>query len=268
MDATREDQSKYGLETVRRAITLLRCFTLEEPELGVTELSRRLQVHKSTVSRLVGTLEIESLVVRNSETGRYRLGVGLLELASRAVLNSDLRRIARPMLCELAEQTTETVNLAVRDRGEMVNVELIPSLSRRVSNIGWVGRRTPLHASSTGKAMMAYLENSELETLLQQPMTQFTEQTITDLQTLRTELAAIRERGFATGYEELEIGLSAVAAPILDYTDEVIAALSVSGPTYRLSKEHIIEEVADEVVNCAKDISHALGYSQIVKDDG
>lgn len=262
MHTGREESSKYGLETVRRAITLLRSFSLEEPELGVTELSRRLQVHKSTVSRLLGTLEMESLVVRNSDTGRYRLGVGLIELASMAVLNADLRRIARPMLCELAEKTKETVNLAVRDQDGMVNVELLPSLSRRVSNFGWVGRRTPLHASSTGKAYMAQLPEGEWIALLEAPLHSYTEHTITEPDALREEFQQILLRGYAMGLEELEIGLNAVAAPIWDHTGQVVACVSTAGPSYRLSLEQIEENAAELVVTCAHRISEALGFSR------
>jgi IclR family acetate operon transcriptional repressor len=260
MDGTQDEQSKYGLETVRRAIALMRCFSLEEPELGVTELSRRLDVHKSTVSRLLATLESESLVVRNAETGRYRLSVGLIELASLAVLGSDLRAIARPMLCELAEQTKETVNLAVWDQDGMVNVELIPSLSRRVSNFGWVGRRTPLHASSTGKVFMAHLPESEWRSVLEDPLTSYTEHTITDPDALREEFVRIRKRGYATGLEELEIGLNAVAAPIMNHTGQVEAAVSTAGPSYRLSLEQIEEHAAKSVTACAENISKTLGY--------
>jgi DNA-binding IclR family transcriptional regulator len=260
MDSNRDGPSRYGLETVRRAIALLRSFSSEEPELGVTELSRRLKVHKSTVSRLLGTLEMDSLVARNSETGRYRLGVGLIELASLAVLNADLRRVARPMLCELADKTKETVNLAVRDQDGMVNVELLPSLSRRVSNFGWVGRRTPLHASSTGKAFMAHLSETEWIALLESPLTSYTEHTITEPDALTEEFLRIRTRGYAMGLEELEIGLNAVAAPIWDHTSQVVACVSTAGPSYRLSLEKIELEVAEQVATCAHRISEALGY--------
>jgi DNA-binding IclR family transcriptional regulator len=149
----------------------------------------------------------------------------------------------------------------------MINIELIPSRDRRILNIGWVGRRTPLHAASTGKVIMAHLMEKELEALLQEPLERFTEHTITDPQELREELSVIRERGFATGFEEIEVGLNAVGAPVRDHTGEVIAAISTAGPAYRLSREHILGKVADDVVNCAQDISRALGYTQTNEDD-
>ena len=261
------EPQKYGIESVKRAIAILRCFSRSRPELGVTELSREIGVHKSTISRLLSTLEPEGFVNRNPDTGKYRLGIGLLELAGLVIIHIDLRRVARPLLVLLAEKTQETVNLAVRDHNRVVNIELVPSRDRRILNIGWVGRHTPLHVSSTGKVLLAHLSDSERDALLQEPLERFTEHTISDPQALREQLSVIREQGFATGFEELEIGLNAVGAPIRDHTGNVIAAVSTAGPTYRLSREHILEKVADDVVNCAKDISHALGYTQTNEDD-
>jgi IclR family acetate operon transcriptional repressor len=259
MAVGRTDQAKRGVETVKRAFTLLRCFSQENPELGVTELSHRLDVHKSTVSRLLSTLQSESMVVRNPETGRYRLGVGLIELASLAMLDSDMRRIAPPMLRELAEETNETVNLAVLDGHEVINVELIQPLARRVSNYGWVGRRTPLHASSTGKALIADLPETAWAGKLAGPLTKYTEQTITDPDELRAELRRVRKLGYALGLEELEIGLNAVAAPVCNHAGLVVAAVSTAGPSYRLSRELIENSVAKRVIECANRIADALG---------
>ncbi|RLC62423.1 MAG: IclR family transcriptional regulator [Chloroflexi bacterium] len=250
------------VKSVRRAVAILRSFSLGEPELSVTHLSRRLNVHKSTVSRLLSTLEAEGLVDRNPETGCYRLGVGLIELAGLVVLHRDLRQAARPLLRQLADQTQETVNLAVRDGNEVINIEQVVPRDRRVLNIGWVGRRTPLHASSTGKVLLAYLPEAELNALIQNPLPRFTEYTITDAQVLRAELALVRQRGYATGLEELENGLNAVAAPVRDHTGQVIATVSAAGPSYRFSREHIKKEAAAQVIACAEQISRALGFAR------
>ena len=261
------EPQKYGIESVKRAIAILRCFSRSRPELGVTELSREIGVHKSTISRLLSTLEPEGFVNRNPDTGKYRLGVGLLELAGLVIVHTDLQHVARHLLIQLAEQTQETVNLAVLDRNRAVNIALVPSRDRRILNIGWVGRHTPLHGSSTGKVLLAHLPETEREALLQEPLERFTEYTITDPQALRDELSVARARGFATGFEELEVGLNAVGAPIRDHTGNVIAAVSTAGPTYRLSREHILEKVAYDVVNYATDISRALGYTHTNEDD-
>jgi DNA-binding IclR family transcriptional regulator len=249
-----------AVKSVKRAIAVLRAFSLEEPELGVMELSRRLGTHKSTVSRLLATLEAGGLVSRNPETGRYRLGVGLLELGGLVVVHADLRQVARPLLSQLAQQTQETVDLAVRDGNEVINIEQAVPYGRRVLNIGWVGRRTPLHASSTGKILLAFLPEEELYALLQEPLVRFTEHTVTDIQELHAQLELVRQRGYATGLEELETGLNAVAAPVHDHSGRVIAAVSMAGPSYRLSRQRILEEVAEQVTNCAERISRVLGF--------
>jgi len=249
------------IKSVRRAVAVLRSFSLEEPELSVTYLSRQLDVHKSTISRLLATLEAERLVERNHETGRYRLGIGLIELAGLVTLHADLRRLARPLLRQLATQTQETAALAVRDVDEVINIEQAAPYDRRVLNIGWVGRRTPLHASSTGKVLLAYLPEEKVEPLLGRSLTRFTEHTVVKVQTLREELALVRQRGYATGLEELEIGLNAVAAPVRDHAGRVVAAVSVAGPSYRFSRQRIEDEAAGQVITCANQISRVLGFA-------
>lgn len=260
MSLEEEIPQKVGVESVKRAFSILRCFSLDRPELGVTEISRELGVHKSTVSRLLSTLESDRIVLRNPESGRYRLGVGLLELSGLVTLHADLRRVALPFMNQLAQLTQETVNLAVIEGDEVVNIEHITPFGRRVMNIGWVGRRTPLHASSTGKVLMAYLPRSELEAILQKPLTKYTEHTLVEHAELHAEISLIRDQGYATGLEELEIGLNAVSAPIRDHTGRVIAALSTAGPAYRLSEERIEEVLRQLVLDFAKQISLEFGY--------
>ncbi len=242
--------------SVRRAIALLRCFTVDEPELSITQLSHKLRVHKSTVSRILSTLRVEGLVDRNPDTGEYRLGLGLLELAGLVVLNADIRQVARPYLRQLSEATQETVNLAVLDGYESLNIEQAVPHHRRVTGFGWVGRKTPLHASSTGKVLLAYSSVPLPELAL----TPFTQNTVTKPETLQSELDKIRGCGYATGLEELEVGLNAVAAPVRDHSGEVIAAISVTGISPRLSEQRVHQEVAAQVISCAAQISEALGY--------
>jgi DNA-binding IclR family transcriptional regulator len=242
--------------SVRRAVALLRCFTADEPELSVTALSHKLRVHKSTVSRILSTLRDDGLVDRNPETGEYRLGLGLLELAGLVVLHADMRQVARPFLRQLSEATMETVNLAVLDGCESLNIEQAVSHHRRVTGFGWVGRKTPLHASSTGKVLLAFLP-VPLQGFEFAPLTQ---NTITNAEILHKELEEIRARGYATGLEELEVGLNAVAAPVRDHTGVVVAAISVTGPSPRLSEQRIHQDVAQQVIACAEQISKALGY--------
>lgn len=257
-----ETAQRSGVESVRRATRLLRCFTIDRPEWGVMDLSRKLDVHKSTVSRLLSTLENERLVMRNPETGRYRLGVGILELAGLVTLHGDLRRSARPYLDELAQLTQETANLAVREGDEVVNIEHTAPLGRRVLNFGWIGRRTPVHASATGKVLLAYAPVHELENLLAHPLDRFTEHTITNHDALLQELERVRQRGYATGLEELEIGLHAVATAVRIHSGDVVAAVSTAGPSNRLTRQRIRKEVAQQVVEAGEKISRTMGYAK------
>jgi len=247
------------IRSVEKAIAILKAFTIEKPELSVTELSQELALHKSTVSRLLTTLEKGGLVQQNPETGKYRLGVALIGLAGLVVAHADVREIARSLLRQLAQETQETVNLAVLDGDEVINIEQMLPDKRQVKNIGWVGRRTPLHCVSTGKVLLAYRSEQEIEQIIAKGLSHRTDKTITDPRRLREELANIRRRGYATGLEELEEGLNAVAAPIRNHEGEVIAAVSVSGPSYRVSPEKI-PALAELTVRTAEEISRQLGF--------
>jgi len=248
-----------SIQSVERAIAILTAFDIDKPELGVIELSKMLALHKSTVSRLLATLEKGGLVEQNPVTGKYRLGVTLIGLAGLVVALADVRKIARPLLRQLAEETQETVNLAVLDRGEVTNIEQMLPNKRQVKNIGWVGRRTPLHCVSTGKVLLAYQPEEEIDRIIAQGLLRCTDKTTTDPRRLREELVKVRQQGYATGLEELEEGLNAVAAPVRDHTGKVIAVISVSGPSYRVSPQKI-PELVELVKQTAKQLSRQLGY--------
>ena len=241
------------IKSVEKAIAILNAFTIERPELSVTELSQQLALHKSTVSRLLSTLEGGGLVEQNPETGKYHLGAALLGLGALVRAHADMREIARPHLRQLAQEAQETVNLAVLDGDEVINIKQILPQKRQVKNIGWVGGRTPPHCVSTGKVLLAYRPQEDVGRIIAQGLPCRTDKTITDPGRLREELANIRQRGYATGLEELEEGLNAVAAPVRDHTGEVLAAVSVSGPSYRVSLEKI-SELADLTSTCLASI--------------
>jgi len=248
-----------GVQSLQRAIAVLRAFTVETPELGVTEVGRRVGLHKSTAFRLLSALAAEGLVSQDPETGRYRLGVGLIELAGRVLVHIDLRQVARRHMRPLAEKVGETVNLAILDGTQVLNLEQSVPRGHLVVNYGWVGRRTPLHATSTGKVLLAWAPPSKVAAVLDSPLEAYTPNTITDPEMLQAELDSVLESGYSMGHEEYEVGLNAVAAPVRDHTGQVVAALSASGPSYRLSAERF-EEVAREVVATAQAISTELGH--------
>jgi DNA-binding IclR family transcriptional regulator len=226
------------IQSVSRAAGLLRALGEGEAALGVSELGRRTGLHKSTVSRLLATLQREGLVEREPGSERFRLGFEIARLAARVSSFGDLRAAARPVLLALAEEVRETVHLAVRDGDEVVNVEQLagPHLVREAN---WVGRRTPLHCVANGKALLAFAPAEVQERVLAGPLQPFTAGTITDPRPLRAELAAARERGYAAALGEIEEGLHAVAAAVRGRDGLAVAAVSVSGPAYRMPLERL-----------------------------
>ena len=226
------------IQSVQRAAALLKAFDNGSPELGVTELGRKVNLHKSTVSRLLATLEREGLVERVAGGDKYRLGLEFVRLAALVPHFGDVRDAARPVLLELAGASRETVHLAVLDGDEVINVEQI-SGPHLVRDTNWVGRRTPLHCVANGKALLAFQAPREIERILDGPLPRYTERTITDPIRLRDELAEVRERGYAVALGEIEEGLHAVAAPIAGNAGAIIAAVSISGPAYRVTPDRI-----------------------------
>ncbi|MBI4240763.1 MAG: IclR family transcriptional regulator [Candidatus Rokubacteria bacterium] len=248
-----------AIQSVSRALRILMLFSPERTAWGVMEVARTLRLHKSTASRLMGTLEGEGFLESDPLTGKYRLGLQVVMLANSAARSGDLRTLVKPAMEELSRATQETINLTLIQGRECVNIEQIPS-PHRIKNIGWIGRRTPLHCTSTGKAMLAFLSPDERAKLLPRRLERHTSQTITRRDRLIKELKEIRRRGYAVAQEELEEGLTAVAAPIVDQAGKVMAALAVSGPSFRLPPERLLD-AASRVVKAATRISRRLGYA-------
>lgn len=253
------DDHGSTLRSVTRALRSLELIG-DAGELGVTELGRRLGVHKATASRLAATLAERGFVQRDPATERYRLGFALVALAGSAVSNLDLVRTARPMLEDLAERTRETVNLGVPAEDSVVYVDQV-SGARSIVAVNWVGRRTPLHATSNGKVLMAYSTDADVERNLSAPLERATPHTICDPDELRGQLEGVRSRGWAQTLEELEEGLNAVAAPVRDADGSVVAALSVSGPAFRMRSVDL-PRIARLAVDAANAVSQRMGYVQ------
>jgi DNA-binding IclR family transcriptional regulator len=252
-------QRSSDVQSVERAIAILKSFSLDRPERGVSELGRDLGLHKSTVSRLMRTLEHGGLLSRSPETERYRLGVDLIGLAAQVASYMDVREVALPFLRELAEVCQDTVNLSAFDAGQVVNLVQCAPHARRIKNVGWVGRRMAPHCTAAGKVLLAHLPPDELDRVLRGRLERFTPSTITDPDELRYELARVRERGYATVCEELEEGLNVVAAPVHDHTGQVVASISVAGPAYRVTLA-LFPELAARLLDTAQKISAQLGH--------
>lgn len=242
------------LQSVDRALETLELLA-EHGESGVTEVADLLGVHKSTASRLLAALEARRMVEQGGERGRYRLGGGVLALAGAVAGQMDLVRAARGVCEALAEQVGETVNVAIADGGDVVNVDQARGGSA-LSTQNWVGERTPAHATSSGKVLLAF--GALPHPSGRGPLARFTDRTITDRRALATELDAVVERGHAVADGELEVGLLAIAAPVRDAGGAVVAAISASGPAYRLEERRA--QVATDLVAAADEVSQRLGW--------
>lgn len=253
---TSEERRSGGVQSVERAIAILE-FLARYGWSGVTEVGNELGVHKSTAFRLLSTLESAGLVEQHADSGKYRLGAGLARLARGIAEEPNLTQQARYGCEWLARQTDETVTLTVLDGADCVTIDQIVSTSIVVSR-SWLGRQTPLHCTSPGKVFLAFAPPHRQAELLERPRQRYTERTIVDAGPLRAELERVRAAGFATTVDELEDGLTAAAAPVRD-AGGVVAAIGVSGPSYRLTAERL-ETLAPLVLQAAELASSRLGY--------
>lgn len=246
-----------AVRSVDRAAALLIALGESQGEAGVTELARRLGLHKSTASRLLATLQRRGLVEQDAETGKYRLGLVVIRLAERAERTLDLRSLALPELERLARLTHETAGLGVLDNDQVLFVAQAdgPNL---IAVGDWTGRASTLHANASGKVLLASLAEREVLRIVRRGLTRYTERTITDLEPLLADLARARRRGYATALSELENGLTAVAAAVHDARGKVIAAVEVWGPAFRLTPRRL-PELAAQARATAAAISVRLG---------
>ncbi|MGB3352742.1 MAG: IclR family transcriptional regulator [Mycobacterium sp.] len=246
-----------AVQSVDRALQVLEILA-ETGQAGVTEIADQLGVHKSTVSRLIAALEARGFVVQVSERGKYQLGFAVTRLARAASAQLDMVKVGQDICDELSVEVGETANLAVLDADRIVNiVEAIgPS---EITLRTWVGQTCPAYATSSGKVLLSGLDPAEVRNRLGPALESFTDGTVSSPNDLERDLTAVRERGWASVSEELEVGLNAVAAPVYDAHSQVIAALSVSGPSYRLGVERF-EEVAKLTIAAADAISRRLGW--------
>jgi DNA-binding IclR family transcriptional regulator len=259
MGSARSDAVGGGVQSVDRALIVLEILA-RLGEAGVTEIAAELDVHKSTASRLLSSLEDRDLVEQLQDRGKYRLGVGILRLANAVSGELDVVQQGRDICERLAADVGETVNVAVRRSGYVVNVDQARGPSA-VGTHNWVGELTPLHATSSGKVLLASMPaRLRRELLGAAPLTRFTDRTITSVDVLERQLDAVADDEWVLSVGEFEAGLNAVAAPIRDHGGVAIAALSVSGPVYRLDEARM-REIGPKVASSAAAIGRRMGHS-------
>ncbi len=249
------------VQSVDRAISVLEILA-HSGEAGVTELAAELGVHKSTAFRLVSSLEQRGLVEQHVDRGKYRLGVGILRLAGATTARLDLVQESRALCRALALETGETVNLTVLSDGAALYVDQVAG-SSALQPHNWVGQRIPLHATSNGKVLLSAMTDAEAARIVGRSLRTYTDRTVPTPSALVRQLAGVRERGYAVAVDELEVGLTAVAAPVRNAAGEVVASVSVSGPTFRLQGEPLQRATA-ATVETADEVSRRLGHRPAV----
>ena len=257
------DSTAAAVQSVDRALTILELLAADG-RLGVGEIAGLLDVHKSTASRLLATLEAHGLAEQLPDRGRYQLGVGVLRLAGATRSRMDVVQESRPVTAALAARVGETVNVVILSGRETLYLDQVSGTSAlQIHN--WVGKRNPMHATANGRVLLAHVSPVELDAILAATsgsdggLARLTESTLSTREAVLADLEQVRRQGYAVARDELEVGLTAVAAPIRGSAGEVVASLSVSGPTFRI--EDRLPTLTAEVVTAAATVSRRMGWS-------
>lgn len=248
-----------GTQAVARAVTLLKVFSDAQPEWRLTDLARAAHLHKATAHRLLATLEREGMVVRGA-TEQYRLGPEAIALGARAARASDLRAVAVPELQALASTHGETATLEVPVGGDMLILHEVAG-GTLLGAVPEVGTRWPIHATSTGKALLALLPPTRRREYLRTRLSRHTDRTIVSAAALEREFERVRRKGFAVAAEELERGYLAVGAAVRDHDGRPVAAISLGGPRLRFPPPRV-ETLGRHVHAAAQRVSAALGFRE------
>ncbi|MBC8590167.1 IclR family transcriptional regulator [Wansuia hejianensis] len=249
------------VQSVDRALSILELVSEYTEGLGITEISEKVNLHKSTVHRLLGTLIYKGFIVQDSMTNKYKISLKLYELGAKLVEDLDILQVSKPYTEKLMKELNEVVHLVIRDNNHIVYIDKVEADNtiRMASNIG---RRSPLYCTSVGKAILAFMDGDQVEKIWENSNIQkLTKNTITDYKMFEKELQTIREKGYAIDDEENEIGVRCIGAPVFNHNKEVEGAISISGPAIRVTKDKV-EKIAEMVKKYADLISKELGYKE------
>jgi DNA-binding IclR family transcriptional regulator len=248
----------YKVQALDRAFAVLDLLGESSTPLGLAQVASSLQLHKSTAHRFLMVLERHHMVERTTN-GKFRLGLRLFEFGNRAIEQYDLRERAQPHLRRLVAETEETAHLCILEQGHVIYIDKIEP-ARSVRMITRVGASNPIYCTSVGKAMLAFLPEERMEEIIRRiKFERFTQRTISTLEALRVEIEKTRRRGYAIDDEEFEEGLRCIAVPILDAQRNPVAAVSVSGPSFRVTA-HKLPAIANHLLHCVRNISVDMGF--------
>jgi IclR family transcriptional regulator, KDG regulon repressor len=249
------------IQSVDRALRILDLFDEYETELKITDISEKMQLHKSTVHSLLKTLQHHHYIEQNPENGKYRLGMKLFERGNLVIRHLDIRAISKKHLIDISVKTGNTVHLVILDGKEGIYIDKVEGTSGTVL-YSRIGRRVPVHSSAVGKALIAFKDDKELKEFLKGYVyKRHTANTITSEEQFLAELEKVRKNGYALDNEENEPGITCVAVPIWDHSGNVIAAMSISQPSAKVN-DFVLKEEVQLLKNAANLISKELGYSK------
>lgn len=256
------NQHYRGTQSAVRAIRILKLFGGQQTDWSLSDIVSASGLNKTTAFRLLSALESEGLLER-TENGSYCLGSEMMALGGRAIMSNNLRKVAEPILTGLMESTGERTTLEqpiINGNGDTEMLMVLEVQGKHLISINqFIGSRLPIHATSTGKALLAFMPVATQALILQQTFARLTGQTIIDKAQLEAELTEIRQRGYAVALGELEAGLMATGAPVWNYSGEPIAAISIEGPNTRINEPRL-HELGTLIKQAASDISFRLGY--------
>lgn len=255
----RRDKTNYIIQSVSHALDVLEQFTGEHDELGVTELSKRLKLHKNNVFRLLATLESRGYIEQNKATENYRLGIRCLQVGQTYITQMGLLRQAHPIIENLARTAHETAFVAVLRKTVVVPLDAVEA-ERPIRMTTSIGGTLPLHSTAAGKVQLAFIADADLRDALIEDLPRFTERTVVERSVVRDQLLQVAERGYAVELGEHLDEVNSVAVPIRDYTRNVVGSLALSGPAYRMTKERIDGELIPLMLKAGQELSSRLGF--------
>ncbi len=259
----RTGSGRPKVQSVDRTIDVLESLASRQGATGISELAQLVGLHVSTVHRLLATLVDRGYVRQDPESSRYHLGSRVFTLASAADIHLDLRLVARPYLERMMRNSGETANLVTSSDGEVVYLDQVASM-HLVKMFTSPGMRAPLYCTGVGKVMLAHKDAAFAEPILAGPMKRYTPKTIVTRAALEHEIATIRKNGYCVDNEEMEEGVRCLAVPIFDRRDRCVGAMSVSGPTTRMTHERVLK-LAPTACALAEELSRQLGYGTVAK---
>ncbi len=250
------------VQSIYHALQLIEIFreTPDKQELGVTELSKRLNLHKNNVFRLLATLEAKGYIEQNLQSENYRLGLNIFKLGQQFIYKLGILKLAKPFLAKIVNELNEAIYIGILREGSAIYLDVVePDLPVKVSSR--VGKDVPAYCTAIGKMQLAYASEEEINKIyMGARLKKMTNNTITSLPELKKNLSAIAEVDYAIDNEEFEGGVKCVAVPVKDYLGIPVAALSLTAPAYRLSEERIEKLVLPVIRRYANEISKRLGY--------